>query len=173
MNHHTPQPYKRLLSLTVNGQPRELAVAPNQTLLDLLRVDLGLTGTKHGCGEGDCGACVVLLDKLPVNACLVLALETEGRHVETIEGVASGQALHPLQQAFIDAGSVQCGYCTPGMILVSKALLAQNPSPSVLDVRRALSGNLCRCTGYHKIVEGVLLASEQMRDGDAKEEESR
>jgi carbon-monoxide dehydrogenase small subunit len=171
LNHHTPHPYKRILSLTVNGQPRELAVAPNQTLLDLLRVDLGLTGTKHGCGEGDCGACVVLLDGLPVNACLVLALETEGRHVETIEGLAAGQSLHPLQQAFIDAGSVQCGYCTPGMILASKALLARNPSPSALDVRRALSGNLCRCTGYHKIVEGVLLASERMGDSHAKEEE--
>lgn len=167
----TSHPSKRLLSVTVNGQVREVAVAPHRTLLELLRVDLGLTGTKLGCGEGDCGACVVLLDGLPVNACLVLALETEGRQVETIEGVADGPALHPLQQAFLDAGSVQCGYCTPGMILVGKALLANTPSPSADEVREALAGNLCRCTGYHKIVEGVLLAAERMRDGDHDGEE--
>jgi carbon-monoxide dehydrogenase small subunit len=166
MNSHPP---KRLLSVTVNGQPREVAVAPHRTLLELLRIDLGLTGTKHGCGEGHCGACAVLLDGLPVNACLVLALEAEGKQIETIEGVADGPALHPLQQAFIDAGSVQCGYCTPGMILVGKALLATTPSPSAAEVRAALAGNLCRCTGYHKIVEGVLLASERMRDREDEE----
>ena len=160
-------PSKRLLSLTVNGRPVEVAASPHQTLLELLREDLGLTGTKHGCGEGDCGACVVLLDGLPVNACLVLALEAEGHSVETIEGVATDDGLHPLQEAFIEAGSVQCGYCTPGMILVSKSLLAHNPAPTPLDIRTALSGNLCRCTGYHKIVEGVLLAAQRMRDKDA------
>jgi carbon-monoxide dehydrogenase small subunit len=170
----TPHPSKRLLSLTVNGQGREVAVAPHRTLLELLRIDLGLTGTKHGCGQGDCGACVVLLDGLPVHACLVLALETQGRQVETIEGVADGPVLHPLQQGFIDAGSVQCGYCTPGMILVGKALLAKTPCPSADEVRAALAGNLCRCTGYHKIVEGVLLAADRMGDGNHDgEEESR
>lgn len=160
-----PRGPKRLVSLTVNGRPAEVAVNAHQTLLELLREDLGLTGTKHGCGEGDCGACVVLLDGQPVNACLVLALETEGRVVETIEGVATDEGLHPLQEAFIEVGSVQCGYCTPGMVLVSKALLAHNPSPTALEVRTAMAGNLCRCTGYHKIVEGVMLAAKRMRDG--------
>lgn len=160
---------KRLVSLKVNGRATEVAVNPHQTLLDLLREDLGLTGTKHGCGEGDCGACVVLLDGLPVNACLVLALETDGRAVETIEGVATDDGLHPLQQAFIEVGSVQCGYCTPGMVLVAKALLADNPSPTALDVRTAMAGNLCRCTGYHKIVEGVLLAADRMRSDQTEE----
>ncbi len=165
-----PRVPKRLVSLTVNGRPAEVAVAPHQTLLELLRENLGLTGTKHGCGEGDCGACVVLLDGQPVNACLVLALETKGKVVETIEGVATDDGLHPLQQAFIEVGSVQCGYCTPGMVLVSKALLAHNPSPTALDVRTAMAGNLCRCTGYHKIVEGVMLAAERMRDHDDTDE---
>jgi carbon-monoxide dehydrogenase small subunit len=154
---------KRLVQLTVNGLPRELAVEPNTTLLSLLRDELLLTGTKHGCGEGDCGACVVLLDGLPVNACLVLALEAAGREVLTIEGVADGPTLHPVQEAFLDTGAVQCGYCTPGMILVSLALLRDNPDPDERQVRRALSGNLCRCTGYHKIVEAVLLAAERIR----------
>lgn len=157
---------KRLLSLTVNDRATEIAVAPNRTLLEMLREDLGLTGTKRGCGQGACGACVVLLDGLAVNACLVLALETEGRHVETIEGVATEAGLHPVQQAFIEAGSVQCGYCTPGMVLVAKALLDHNPLPTALDVRTAIAGNLCRCTGYQKIVEGVLLAAERMHGGE-------
>ncbi len=157
---------KRVIQLTVNGLLREVAVAPNQTLLDLLRVDLGLTGTKHGCGEGDCGACVVLLDRLPVNACLVLALEAEQREVLTIEGVADGNTLHPLQQAFMEAGAVQCGYCTPGMILTAKAFLDNHPVPTEPEIRRAISGNLCRCTGYQKIVEGIQLASQRMPQGD-------
>lgn len=154
---------RRLARLTVNGCELERAVAPNQTLLDLLRNDLGLTGTKQGCGEGDCGACVVLLDGLPVNACLVLALEAEGRSVETIEGVEVDGELHPVQQAFIDAGAVQCGYCTPAMVLVSKSLLARESSPTPQKIREALSGNLCRCTGYQKIIEAVQLAAERMR----------
>jgi len=169
-------PSKRLVSLTVNGRPTEIAVAPNRTLLEMLREDLRLTGTKQGCREGDCGACVVLLDGLPVNSCLVLALEAEGRSVETIEGVATDDGLHPVQQAFIEAGAVQCGYCTPGMVLVGKSLLMREPSPTAADVRAAIAGNLCRCTGYHKIVEGVLLAAGRMRDGksgDEPEEESR
>ena len=151
---------KRVLRLTVNGLAREIAVEPHRTLLDALREDLGLTGTKQGCGEGDCGACVVLLDKVPVNACLVLAMEAEGREVLTIEGVARGSTLHPVQQAFLEAGAVQCGYCTPGMVLVTVSLLDRNPRPTLDDARKAISGNLCRCTGYQKIVEAVMLAAD-------------
>ena len=154
---------KRLMQTTVNGLLRELAVEPNRTLLQLLREDLDLTGTKRGCGEGDCGACVVLLDGQPVNACLVLALEAAGRQVTTIEGVADGNRLHPVQDAFIEAGAVQCGYCTPGMILVALALLRQHPEPTEQQVRQSISGNLCRCTGYQKIVEGVMLAADRLR----------
>ncbi len=154
---------KRLLGLTVNGLPREVAVDPNRTLLEMLREDLGLTGAKQGCGEGDCGACVVLLDGVPVNSCLVLALEAEGREVTTIEGVAEWPSLHPVQQAFLDAGAVQCGFCTPGMILVAKAMLEAEAAPTEQSVRRGISGNLCRCTGYQKIVEAILLAAERMQ----------
>ena len=160
---------KRLIQITVNGLTRELAAEPNQTLLSLLREELDLTGTKHGCGEGDCGTCVVLLDGQPVNACLVLALEATGRQVTTIEGVADGNTLHPVQDAFIEAGAVQCGYCTPGMILVALALLRQNPDPTEQQVRQSISGNLCRCTGYQKIVEGVLLAA-RMLQGEQDQE---
>ncbi len=156
---------KRFVSLTVNGRRYELAVAPNRTLLELLREDLGLTGTKHGCGEGDCGACAVLLDGTPVNSCLVLALEAEGREVTTIEGVARGSELDPLQQAFVEHGAVQCGYCTPGMILVGKAHLAARPRTTAGEVRRAISGNLCRCTGYQKIVEAILACGERPEEG--------
>ena len=156
---------KHMLRLTVNEQVHELAVQPNRTLADLLRKEIGLTGTKHGCGEGDCGACVVLLDGLPVNSCLVLALECEGREVVTIEGVAPDSIvgrnrLHPVQDAFVEAGAVQCGYCTPGMILTALDLLKRNPRPTEHEVRHAISGNLCRCTGYQKIVEAILLAAD-------------
>lgn len=154
---------KRILTVRVNGARHEVAVEPHRTLLDLLREDLGLTGTKQGCGEGDCGACVVLLDGVPVNSCLVLAMDADDRDVTTIEGVASGASLHPVQQAFLEVGAVQCGYCTPGMVLVATSLLERNPSPTPTDVRAAIAGNLCRCTGYQKIVEGVLLAAERMR----------
>ncbi len=154
---------KRILSLTVNGLAREVAVEPNRTLLEMLRDDLGLTGPKQGCGEGDCGACVVLLDGVPANSCLVLALEAEGREVTTIEGVAEWPSLHPVQQAFLDAGAVQCGFCTPGMILVAKAMIDANANPTEPEVRRGISGNLCRCTGYQKIVEAILLAAERLR----------
>jgi carbon-monoxide dehydrogenase small subunit len=153
---------KHLVQLMVNGREHEVAVHANRTLLELLREDLGLTGTKHGCGEGDCGACAVLLDGVAVNACLVLALEAAGAHVTTIEGLAQGGQLHPLQQAFVDAGAVQCGFCTPGMILVAKSLLDASPTPSEPEVRQAISGNLCRCTGYQKIVEAILLAAERL-----------
>ena len=159
---------KRLMEITVNGTRHELALEPRRTLLELLREDLGLTGTKHGCGEGDCGACVVLLDGEPVNSCLVLALEAAGREVLTVEGLSDGNRLHPIQQAFVDVGAVQCGYCTPGMVLAARALLARNPRPTEADVRRAISGNLCRCTGYQKIVEAILDASRRMGEGAAE-----
>jgi carbon-monoxide dehydrogenase small subunit len=164
---------KRIVRITVNGLLREVAVPANRTLLDLLREDLDLTGTKLGCGEGDCGACTVLLDGEPVNACLVLAAEAEGREVTTIEGLADGSLLHPVQQAFVDAGAVQCGYCTPGMVLVAAALVARNPSPTELDVRHAIAGNFCRCTGYQKIVEAVLIASARVREAGKAVEASR
>ncbi len=154
---------KRLLAIRVNGRPRQVAVDAHRTLLDLLREDLGLTGTKQGCGEGDCGACVVLLDGVPVNSCLMLAVEAEGREVTTIEGISSASRLHPVQQAFVEVGAVQCGFCTPGMVLTATSLLDRNPSPTATEVRRAISGNLCRCTGYQKIVEAVLLAAERLR----------
>ena len=159
---------KRLMEITVNGTRHELALEPRRTLLELLREEVGLTGTKHGCGEGDCGACVVLLDGEPVNACLVLALEAAGREVLTVEGLADGNRLHPIQQAFVDVGAVQCGYCTPGMVLTARALLARNPRPTEADVRRAISGNLCRCTGYQKIVEAILDASRRMSESAAE-----
>ena len=160
---------KRIVQLTVNGRHQEVAVSPNRTLLALLREDLDLIGTKEGCSEGDCGACLVLLDGIPVNACLTLALEAEGRRVTTIEGIAQGTVLHPVQQAFLEAGSVQCGFCTPGMVLAAITLLEQVPAPTAAQVRAGISGNLCRCTGYQKIVDGVLLASERMRGAAAGE----
>lgn len=155
---------KVLIELTVNGLRHELAVHPNRTLLELLREDLELTGTKHGCGEGDCGACAVRLDGEVVNACLVLALEASGREVVTIEGVAHGASLHPIQDAFIDVGAVQCGYCTPGMILTAQELLERCPDPTVEQVRRGVSGNLCRCTGYQKIVEAIMEAARRLNE---------
>ncbi len=145
----------KLLRLTVNGDPVELGVRDEETLLQVLRERLGLTGTKQGCDLGDCGSCTVLLDGEPVLSCLVLAATVEGRSVETIEGVAGADGLHPVQEAFDEVGAVQCGFCTPGMVLASKALLEKDPRPSRSEIRRALSGNLCRCTGYVKIVDAV------------------
>jgi carbon-monoxide dehydrogenase small subunit len=150
---------KRLITLTVNNDKHEIAVAPNRTLTQVLREDLQLLGTKEGCGIGDCGACTVILDGRPVNSCLVLAVQADGSEITTIEGVAQGRELHPLQQAFVDHGAIQCGFCTPGMILAAKSLLDKNPEPEESDIRQALSGNLCRCTGYQKIVEAVQAAS--------------
>jgi len=155
---------KHLINLTVNGEPFEVAVAPNQVLADLLREELGFTGVKKGCGIGDCGACTVLLDGLPVFSCLVLAVEADGHEILTIEGLAQGLKLHPLQKAFVEQGAIQCGFCTPGMVLNIYALLKENPHPSEKDIRRALSGNLCRCTGYQKIVEAALSAAECLRN---------
>ena len=144
------------LHFVLNGDETEVAVRPETTLLQVLRDELGLTGTKEGCGSGDCGACTVLLDGDPVHACLLLALEVEGRHVETIEGLATGEGLHPLQRSFVERGAIQCGYCTPGAIMSAKALIDRNPQPTAEEVKEALSGNLCRCTGYKKIVDAVV-----------------
>lgn len=151
---------KKLIQLKINGEVTDVVVEPNTTLLHVLREDLGLTGTKEGCGTGDCGACTVLLDGKPVASCLTLAVEVQNREVLTIEGLNKDGELHPLQNAFIDHFAVQCGFCTPGMILSAKALLDRNPHPIEEEVRDALSGNLCRCTGYVKIVEAVLAAAE-------------
>lgn len=153
---------KTIVQMTVNGAHVEAAIEPNRTLLEFLREDLGLTGTKHGCGLGDCGACTVILDNEPVNACLVLAMQARDRDVLTIEGLAENGRLHPIQQAFVEKGAIQCGFCSPGMILSTKALLDQNPKPTELEIRTAISGNLCRCTGYQKIVEAVQEAAETM-----------
>lgn len=147
---------KRILKLTVNGREYEVAVSPHRTLLKVLREELGLSGSKEGCDFGSCGACTVIIDGKPVLSCLTLALSCEGKEILTIEGISSGGKLHPLQENFMKYGAVQCGYCTPGMIMSAKALLDENPNPSELDARRAISGNLCRCTGYVKIVEAVL-----------------
>lgn len=146
---------KTLITLKVNGREWELAVEPNRTLVDVLRHDLQLTGTKRGCDLGECGSCTVVLNGKPVNSCLVLAVQANGAEILTIEGLAGPGSLHPLQQAFVEKGSIQCGFCTPGMILSATSLLEKNPNPTEAEIRTALSGNLCRCTGYQKIVEAV------------------
>jgi carbon-monoxide dehydrogenase small subunit len=138
-------------------------VPANWTLLRLLREKLGLTGTKEGCGIGECGTCTVLLDGMPVNSCLIMAPKVEGRKVETVEGLGTRDSLHPLQQAFIDHGAVQCGFCTPGILMSSKALLDRNPAPTREEVQDAITGHLCRCTGYHQIIEAVERASKQVK----------
>jgi len=152
-----------LLHLKINGETAEAAVAPYKTLLEVLREDLDLTGTKHGCELGECGACTVLVDGEPQLSCLVLALECEGREVQTIEGLARGPELHPLQAAFTDFGGSQCGYCTPGVIMTAKALLDRNPHPTRDEIKEATAGNLCRCTGYNQIVEAVEDAAATLR----------
>jgi carbon-monoxide dehydrogenase small subunit len=146
---------KHLVRICVNEEEVELAVTPNRTLLEVLREDLGLMGVKEGCGEGVCGACTVLMDGHPVRSCLTLAVEAEGTIITTIEGLARNGLLDPLQQSFVDHGAIQCGFCTPGMVMASKALLAENPNPSDDQIKHALSGHFCRCTGYAKIVEAV------------------
>jgi carbon-monoxide dehydrogenase small subunit len=153
-----------LIKIVVNGENYELWVRPNELLLDLLRDRLDLTGTKEGCGAGDCGACTILVDGKPINSCLTLAVEVNGKHILTIEGVARAGKLHPIQEAFIDEGAVQCGFCTPGMILSAKALLDENPHPSEEEIKRAIAGNFCRCTGYKKIIQAIQAASLRMKD---------
>ncbi len=155
---------------TVNGRAASVEADAEMRLLDVLREELHLTGTKEGCGEGECGACTVLLDGRPVNSCLVLAVQVEGRDVLTIEGVASGPRLHPIQQAFVETGAVQCGFCTPGFILSTYALLRDHPTPSEDEILTALEGNLCRCTGYAKIVEAVKLAAARLAGPPARED---
>jgi carbon-monoxide dehydrogenase small subunit len=154
---------KHHVTATINGDPAEFLCAPEQTLLDVLRDVLYLTGSKEGCASGDCGACSVILDGRLVCSCLVLGVEAESRSVETIEGMASGDALHPLQQKFLEHAALQCGVCTPGFLVAAKALLARKPDPTETEVRYWLAGNLCRCTGYDKIVRAVLDAAGEMR----------
>ena len=156
---------KRIMQLTVNREEYEVVVAPNQTLLEVLRDDLYLTGAKEGCGEGACGICTVLLDGKPIRSCLTLAVEVQGREITTIEGLALMGELHPVQKAFVEYGAIQCGFCSPGMILTTKALLDENPSPTEQEARQSISGNVCRCTGYAKIVEAMLAAAEIVQGG--------
>jgi carbon-monoxide dehydrogenase small subunit len=151
------------MKLRVNGEEQEILFHPYKTLLEVLREDLDLTGTKHGCELGECGACAVLVDGETSLSCLTLALECEGRSIETVEGLASGTKLHPLQAAFADHGGSQCGYCTSGMLMTAKALLEREPSPSRQRIKEAISGNLCRCTGYQQIVDAIENAAAQMR----------
>lgn len=153
---------KHSINLKINGEPYEVSVKSNTTLLDLLRDEIGLTGTKKGCDTGQCGACTVLLDGKSINSCLVLAVDANGKEVLTIEGLASDGKLHPLQEAFIQEGAVQCGYCTSGMILSAKALLDENPTPKEEEVKKAIAGNLCRCTGYIRIVKAILNVAERL-----------
>lgn len=153
---------KKLIRLNVNGIPYDVAVEPNMTLLDALRDELHITGVKKGCDEGDCGACTVLLNGKVIASCTYLAIMADGKDIITIEGVKQGALLHPLQQAFVDAFAVQCGFCTPGMILSAIALLEENPHPSEEEIRDYLRGNLCRCTGYIKIIDAINLAAERM-----------
>jgi carbon-monoxide dehydrogenase small subunit len=156
------------VALNVNGESREALVPVHKTLLEVLREDLGLTGTKHGCELGECGTCTVLVDGKPVLSCLALPVETEGARITTVEGMAEGGRLHPLQQAFAELGAAQCGYCTPGILLTATALLAERPSPTRQEVKEALAGNLCRCTGYTKILDAVELAALRMGRQEAR-----
>lgn len=154
---------RHIITTTINGDEVEFTCRSGDTLLDVLRGELQLTGTKNGCGSGDCGACTIIHDGRPVNACLVLAVEVEGAQIETVEGMAKAGELHPLQQKFLDHAALQCGICTPGILNMAKALLAKNPDPTESEVRFGLAGNLCRCTGYDKIVRAVLDAAAEMR----------
>ena len=153
---------REVVALDVNGERSELLLPVHKTLLEVLREDMQLTGTKHGCELGECGTCTVLVDGRPELSCLLLPIQVEGRAITTIEGMASGATLHPLQQAFAELGAAQCGYCTPGILLAARSLLEANPKPSRDEIREALAGNLCRCTGYVKILQAVELAAERM-----------
>ncbi len=155
------KPTKKRISVTVNGEIYEKDVSPSKSLLDFLRTDLNLTGTKEGCGEGECGACTVVLAGRLVDSCLILAVEADGEKIETVEGIGRNGQLHPLQKAFAEIGAAQCGFCTPGMLMAAKYLLDHNPSPTPEQVTKAVAGNLCRCTGYGTIVDAVLLAAKK------------
>jgi carbon-monoxide dehydrogenase small subunit len=148
--------------LRVNGINYEVAIEPQRTLVEVLRDTLGLTGTKKSCSEGECGACTVLMDGKPATSCLILALDAQGKEITTIEGLSEGEKLHPIQEAFLKHGAIQCGFCTPGMVMSAKAFLDENPKPTATEVRKAISGNLCRCTGYQQIVDSILAASKMM-----------
>jgi aerobic carbon-monoxide dehydrogenase small subunit len=158
---------KRVIELNINGSSCEVAIRPQDLLIDVLRQKLDLTGTKKGCGQGDCGTCTVLIDGRRTLACLTLAIACEGRQILTIEGMETNGVLHPIQQAFIDQGAIQCGYCTPGMVMSAKALLDEVPTPTEHQIKLALSGNLCRCTGYVKIVDAVREAASRLQAGAA------
>ena len=162
----TKEVFVHTIKLRVNGYLRELAVKPHQTLLEVLRGPLELTGVKEGCGLGECGACTVLMNGKPVNSCLVLALEAEGSDILTIEGLAKGGKLHPIQKAFIEKGAIQCGFCTPGAVMATVGLLKEKTKVSREEIKKALLGNLCRCTGYIKIMEAVETAQEMIKEGD-------
>jgi len=159
---------KEIVSFLINGQVRDAIITPNITLAELLREQLDLTGAKKGCEIGECGSCTVLVDGKPTLSCSTLAIAVRDKAILTIEGLAQGAQLHPLQQAFIDHGAIQCGFCTPGAILMAKAMLDKNQNPTRQDVKEALGGNLCRCTGYVKIIDAVMAAAEMMREGGAK-----
>ena len=154
---------KHHVSTTINGEPVEFLCETEQTLLDALRDELGLTGSKEGCSSGDCGACSVIVDGRLICSCLMLAVEAEGRTIETIEGLARGETLHPLQQKFLEAAALQCGFCTPGLLVAAKALLDRHPNPTETEARYWLAGNLCRCTGYDKVIRAVLDAAAELR----------
>ncbi|KXA99418.1 hypothetical protein AKJ40_03180 [candidate division MSBL1 archaeon SCGC-AAA259M10] len=153
---------KEKISLTVNENDYSVEVKPDKSLLWVLRNKLGLTGPKEGCGKGECGACTVLLDDSPVNSCLVLAVQADGKEVVTIEGIADGDELHPIQESFIEKGAIQCGFCTPGMIVTAKSLLDENPNPTEKEIKKYIAGNICRCTGYSKIIDAIKHASKKM-----------
>ena len=157
---------KEVIELTVNGEYREVLVRPNDLLVDVLRDEILLTGTKKGCGEGDCGACTVLLDGAPALACLTLAIACAGKRIETLEGLSENGKLHPIQQTFVEKGAIQCGYCTPGMILSAKALLAKNENPTNEEIKYGMAGNSCRCTGYKKIIDAVSEAAGRLQQNE-------
>ena len=155
----------KAIKVKINGKSHEVSVPPWRTLLELIREDLKLTGTKEGCGQGECGSCTVIMGGKTVNSCLVLAMEADGQEILTVEGLADGDTLHPVQEAFVEQAGMQCGFCTPGMIMSGKALLDRNPNPSEEDIREGIAGNFCRCTGYTKIIESIAAAAKAMKGG--------